>query len=140
MFRFLRSWLGKEAATEDVEPLERKDPRWERGVKEARERWPDFVSAFRARRKGDREFRVKSPFGAEGVLDYAWILVDSINDEEAIGMVMGDLRIREPRRGEIVTISVMTIIDWAFERDGQIQGAFIAQAWGHTPGSVPERR
>ena len=128
MLRFLRSWLGKGAATEDVQPLEQKDPRWERGIKEAHEQWPEFVAAFRARQKGDREFRVKSPFGAEGVLDYAWILVDSINGEEVEGIVMDDLRIREPRPGEVVTVPVRTIQDWAFERGGEIKGAFIARA------------
>jgi uncharacterized protein YegJ (DUF2314 family) len=102
------------------------DPRMQAAAAEARQRWPEFVEAFR---EGSGElFSIKAPVRGGGKTEFIWVHVNEIDDLHARGKLgnapvdLGGLR-----EGDSVTVPVVEINDWAFMREGQPHGMFTLQ-------------
>lgn len=103
------------------------DPEMNAAIAEARQRWPEFVAAFAARKEGD-SFLAKYPFTtAEGPLEHIWLVVTEITPDKVDGTINN-----EPyghighQLGDQVTIPSRDISDWAYTTEGskEVVGGF----------------
>lgn len=103
------------------------DPRMQAAVAEARQRWPEFVTAFAAR--DGEHYAVKAPVTAGGNTEFIWVQVESVEGDRITGTLgnepvdLGDLR-----EGSSVTVSANDLADWAFVRGEQPTGLFSLKA------------
>jgi len=91
---------------------------------EARERWPEFVSAFERRKKG-QTFFVKAQLGQEKEREYLWIDVELLHDRNIRGKITSDPK-REIgyREGDIVNVREGDICDWTYSEGKVRLGGF----------------
>jgi uncharacterized protein YegJ (DUF2314 family) len=99
----------------------------DRATQEARERWPEYVAAFHARRPGEG-FGVKKAFRYEGKVEHMWIEVTSIENETIHGRLANEpkhipsLKMKDPATAQLGEIE-----DWLYLRGKEQVGAFQAK-------------
>lgn len=112
------------------------DPRMIEASRQARERWVEFVEAFRSGTASN--CAVKAPVCAGDRTEFIWITVDAITDQEVRGRLgndpvdLGDLRLDSK-----VTVPIDSVEDWVFFRNEQPTGLFSIKALSDIQG---ERR
>jgi uncharacterized protein YegJ (DUF2314 family) len=100
------------------------DPRMLAAVREARRRWPEFVSAFEQREAGQL-FSVKVPIREKKQTEYMWLSVSALED----GMIYGRLD-NEPvtmkrwHAGDRLRVAVRDLNDWLYSRGDTLTGGF----------------
>jgi uncharacterized protein YegJ (DUF2314 family) len=96
-------------------------------AQEARQRWPEFVAAFRSRRSGEG-FAVKKAFQGSGKVEHMWIEVTAIDGQSILGRLANEpkhipaLKMKDP-----VTVQMDEIEDWFFVRGKEQVGGFQAR-------------
>jgi uncharacterized protein YegJ (DUF2314 family) len=93
----------------------------------ARESLPRFIWRMQNPGGGERDFRVKCPFPADGVSgfyrEYLWLGDISFRDGAYYGRVLNrPLYVSGLREGALSSFSVDDICDWMFFKDGKIKG------------------
>jgi uncharacterized protein YegJ (DUF2314 family) len=100
------------------------DPRMEAAVKEARERWPEFVAAFEARQEG-QHFAVKSRFSEGEEVEWMWTGVTAIEQDHVLGLLDNDpVSLKKVKSGSRVRVAIADLGDWMYTRGEELQGGF----------------
>lgn len=91
-------------------------PKMVEAVREAVDRWPEFVAAFRTCAPADRERHiVKAEFREGRKAEYMWVAVSEITDNSVTGMLLNDPHeLIEVHRGAIVTFTLDRLNDWIY--------------------------
>lgn len=94
----------------------------------ARQRWPEFVTAF-AHRRDNEEFFVKVPLATgNGSLEHIWMSVERLESEWITGILKNVPQdIPGHRYGDRLKISSQKMEDWFYSRGGQTFGGFSAE-------------
>lgn len=101
------------------------DPRMEAAMAEARERWPEFADAFRARENDDAPFLVKARFTEGNETEYMWVSVTAIDEPWLEGALENSPNaLPHLNEGDAVRIAVEDMCDWLYARNGEPVGAF----------------
>ncbi|RYG41255.1 DUF2314 domain-containing protein [bacterium] len=127
MLREGRAMEAMSTATFDpVSGVEDDDERINAAMEEARQRWPEFVAAFAARRKkGDEPFLVKGRFTWGEHVEHMWLTPESVSSDGVEGDLQNDsLYNGRLRKGTKVKIKYADISDWAFLKDEEMSGLF----------------
>ena len=92
------------------------DPRMKAAVKEAKQRWPEFVEAFEKRSPSDEEkFIIKAEFIEGEMSEFMWVSVSELEEEIIHGRLMNDPHeLMDVHRGAKVEIPVKDLNDWIF--------------------------
>lgn len=99
------------------------DPRMKAAVAEARQRWPEFVSAFQ--NQAGEYFSVKAPVRSAGNTEFIWIHVDALEEDAVRGRLGNDpVDLGHLKEGDAVTVPLSEVNDWAFLQAGQPIGMF----------------
>ena len=100
------------------------DPLMMRAVQEARERWPEFVTAFEDRQAGD-VFSVKAPLREGETTEFMWLSVTALENNLIFGRLDNDpVSISRIKCGDPVRVAVNDLNDWFYSSGNQQQGGF----------------
>lgn len=103
----------------------RDDPRMAAAVKEARESFPEFASAFAGRSDPEQPFIIKARFQEGEKVEYMWVLVTEIRGQEIRGTLENiPNELVGPKKGDVVRVPVAELNDWVYARDDQERGGF----------------
>lgn len=81
---------------------------------EARRRWPEFVSAYNARKTG-QYFGVKGPFEEGDLREFMWLTVDEIDGEQVHGRLESQpASLKGWKREQDIHIKVANVDDWLY--------------------------
>ncbi len=90
------------------------DPRMRAAVGEARQRWPEFVAAFKGRRPGGN-YAVKAAVTREGNTEFIWLEVVGLEPEFIHGKLANDpVDLGELKLGDQIEVPLTALNDWAF--------------------------
>ncbi len=104
--------------------VDSRDAEIQAAEQEARRRWPEFESLYRARTAG-QQFYVKVLFTKFNESESMWLAVDSLSDTKAGGTLRNDPKLlREMRRGQAVEVANADICDWMVKGVGVPRGGF----------------
>jgi uncharacterized protein YegJ (DUF2314 family) len=108
----------KDAEHVPVVPIESTDGELEEAVAEARRRWPEFVQAFRSRKKNEA-FAVKASFTDGENTEWMWVIVSEIRGDTVAGELgNAPVNVGGLQEGAMVEVSAAEIGDWMY-RDGK---------------------
>jgi uncharacterized protein YegJ (DUF2314 family) len=94
------------------------DPRMKKAVKEARRRWPEFVTAFEQRELDDF-FSIKAPIREGENCEFMWVNATAIEGERIFGTLGNDpVLLKKVRDGDRVVVSVADLNDWMYIKKG----------------------
>ncbi len=114
------------------------DPRLLAAVREARRRWPEFVSAFEQRENGQL-FSVKIPVREGKLTEYMWLSVSALEHEMIYGRLDNEpVSMRRIHAGDRLRIPVRDLNDWLFTRGDTVAGGFTIDVLSNAP-KRPER-
>ena len=100
------------------------DPLMMRAVQEARERWPEFVTAFEERQPGD-VFSVKAALSNGDTTEFMWLSVGAIENNVIFGRLDNDpVNIGRIKSGDRVRVAVADLNDWLYTLGNQQHGGF----------------
>ncbi len=119
--------LFDEPTFEPVIEISDHHPKMAEAVREAVQRWPEFVAAFRSCAPADRERHiVKAEFREGRKAEFMWVAVSEIGEDAVTGMLMNDPHeLMEVHRGAVVTFTLDRLNDWIYPgRDGAHVGGF----------------
>ncbi len=119
--------LFDEPTFEPVIELADHHPKMVEAVREAVDRWPEFVASFRSCAPADREKHIaKAEFRESRKAEFMWVAVSEIAEDSVTGMLLNDPHeLLEVHRGAIVTFSLDRLNDWIYPgRDGSHVGGF----------------
>lgn len=108
-----------------VTPFSPKDKRLQGAVMEARERWPEFETAYRSGlMSAESPGIVKHPFGPKDAIEHMWVEVRAIEGDRIRGVLlnrpMGAIGLKE---GMEVEVGASTLTDWVYlGSDGPVGG------------------
>jgi uncharacterized protein YegJ (DUF2314 family) len=86
----------------------------------------EFVSAFRARKAGTKDYFVKKPYPTpSGGHEHMWIEITEENDGVLKGTVSNEAEeTREVRNGQVVTLNISEISDWKYQDGNKLVGGY----------------
>lgn len=100
------------------------DPLMMRAVQEARERWPEFVTAFEERGPGD-VFSVKAALSDGDATEFMWLSVGAIENNVIFGRLDNDpVSIGRIKSGDRVRVAVADLNDWLYTLGNHQHGGF----------------
>ena len=102
----------------------------ESAMQQARERWPEFVEAFKQRESEEDIFLAKAHFEGEDGGEYMWLKVFGMEPEYVHGHLINEpMRRTKLRNGSQVEVPVGEICDWVCQGpDGKPMGNFTNEA------------
>jgi|GEM_PF-2167661 len=116
--------LFNEGNGDEVMLVDSDDERMAVAVAEARRRWPEFVAAFRQSDDPDSCI-AKGPFGDGHNVEYMWISVTEITADTIQGKLLSSpFKVRGIKEGQLVTLPVEDLNDWAFISESGPVGMF----------------
>ena len=93
-------------------------------IEEARQRWPQFVTAWN-NRQGSCMFLVKARFEEPDGVEHMWIRVDRIEGDKITGELGNQPGIyRKAKQGDSVTVEQSQLSDWAYITKSESDGGF----------------
>jgi uncharacterized protein YegJ (DUF2314 family) len=119
--------LFEEPTFEPVIEIADNHPKMAEAVREAVNRWPEFVAAYEVSNALLRErFIVKAEFREGRKSEFMWVSVRNIRIGEITGILMNDPHeLLEVHRGARVTFSLDRLNDWLYpDHDGSHIGGF----------------
>lgn len=102
------------------------DPRMAAAVAEARERWPEFVAAFKARQPGGN-YAVKVPITRDDNTEFIWLEVIGLEPEYVHGRLANDpVNLGNLELGDQVEAPIAELNDWTYchQDDDEPAGLF----------------
>jgi uncharacterized protein YegJ (DUF2314 family) len=116
------------------------DPRMKAAVAEARQRWPDFVTAFQARKPGGN-YAVKAPITREDNTEFIWLEVIGLEPEYVHGKLANDpVALGDLKLGDQVEVPLSELNDWMYRHseDDEVTGLFtvkiLSEKWNGVAG------
>lgn len=108
--------LFNEPTFEPVIEISDNNPRMAAAVREAVNRWPEFVDAYTSARSEEKErFIAKAEFRESRKSEYMWVTVERITSTEVSGILMNDPHeLFEVHRGANVTFTLERLNDWIY--------------------------
>jgi uncharacterized protein YegJ (DUF2314 family) len=104
------------------------DPAMKGAVAEARERWPEFVEAFRSPKPGQEHFAVKLPITDGKNTEFIWVSVASIEGDEILGDLANQpVDLRFMKEGDRVRGKLEDLNDWAWLEGEEMVGGFTSK-------------
>lgn len=103
----------------------------EDAIQQARERWPEFVAAFKIREPGDERYLVKARFvGEDDEAEHMWVQVIGLEPEYVHGHLCNDpMHTKKLKQGSQVELPVADVSDWVCpDAEGNPLGNFTHQA------------
>lgn len=103
----------------------------EQAIQQARERWPEFVAAFKIREPGDERYLVKARFvGEDDEAEHMWAQVIGLEPEYLHGHLLNDpMHTKKLKQGSQVEVPVSDVSDWVCpDAEGNPLGNFTHQA------------
>lgn len=119
--------LFDEPTFEPVIEISDHHPKMAEAVRQAVERWPEFVDAFRSCVPSERERHiVKAEFREGRKAEFMWVAVSEITEDDVTGMLLNDPHeLIEVHRGAAVTFTLDRLNDWIYPgRNGSHVGGF----------------
>ena len=127
----LRAPNPMEALGWDMSPvisISSDDPAMKAAVAEARERWPEFVEAFRSPKPGQEHFAVKLPITDGKNTEFIWVSVASIEGDEILGDLANQpVDLRFMKEGHRVRGTLADLNDWAWLEGEEMVGGFTSK-------------
>jgi uncharacterized protein YegJ (DUF2314 family) len=115
-------------AMSPVVPISGDDPRMKAAVAEARERWPEFLAAFRSPKPGQQHFAVKLPITDGKNTEFIWVSVVSIEGGEILGDLANQpVDLRFMKEGDRVRGKLEDLNDWAWLEGQELVGGFTSK-------------
>ncbi len=109
------------------------DPRLLAAVREARRRWPEFVSAFEQRESG-QIFSVKVPVREGKQTEYMWLSVSALENEMIYGRLDNEpVAMKRMHAGDRLRVPVRDLNDWLFTRGDTLAGGFTIEVLSNAP-------
>lgn len=103
------------------------DQKMKEAVREARQRWPEFVAAFR-KRTSEQTFGVKVPVSDGENKEFMWIIVSSIDNDFVHGVLDNDpLDLKRIKRGAKIRAKLKRVNDWMYNQGEEMIGGFTAK-------------
>jgi uncharacterized protein YegJ (DUF2314 family) len=104
------------------------DPLMIKAVETAKQRWPEFVSAFEA--QAGENFSVKAPITRSGNTEFIWVTVTAIEGDTIYGELANDPGDLGPLKlGSKVTVPLAELNDWCYvDSEGNLTGGFTIEA------------
>lgn len=119
--------LFEEPTFEPIIEISDNNPKMAAAVKEAIDRWDEFVKEFESRRieESDR-YIVKAEFKEGATCEYMWVQVETVHAGEVEGVLMNDPHeLMNVHRGAKVTFTLERLNDWIYPTsDGSHVGGF----------------
>ena len=107
-----------------VTPMPADDPRMIGAERNARERFGEFVESFALRDPSDT-FAVKAAFRDDFGLEYLWVRVRHLDDDNLHGTLDNEPRtLKSVRRGQSVRVARDLVNDWLVVQNGRVLGGF----------------
>ena len=119
--------LFREPTFEPIIEISDSNPKMADAVKEARNRWQEFLSAFQKSSSADTDrFIVKAEFREGAKCEYMWLSVTAASRGSFSGVLMNDPHeLLDVHRGASVTLELDKLNDWIFQdEDGEHIGGF----------------
>lgn len=120
----------QETMTVPMVQVDGDDPLMVAAVAKARERWPEFCTAFDA--GAGENFSIKAPVTGGGNTEFIWISVTAIEGERVYGTLgnepadLGKLKL-----GSKVSVAAADLNDWGYlDSAGEFVGGFTVEAMG----------
>lgn len=128
----------KQAQQPSPPAINEDDPRLVAAVAEARQRWPEFLTAF-AKRQADQIFSIRAalPVKTSGKTEPIWVRVSQIDDQTIHGHLDSDPLDLNLKSDVPVVVELQTLTDWAFTQDQKTTGLFTLKALHDSPKSFP---
>lgn len=96
------------------------NPKMKKAVKEANERWPEFVEAFNSGNENLTNFLIKAPITDGKNTEYIWIDVKKINKDTIKGELENKpINVKNAKLGDPVTVSLEDLNDWMYIKNGE---------------------
>jgi uncharacterized protein YegJ (DUF2314 family) len=109
------------------------DPRLLAAVREARRRWPEFVTAFEQRESG-QIFSVKVPVREGKQTEYMWLSVSALEHEMIYGRLDNEpVAMKRLHAGDRLRVPVGDLNDWLFTRGDTLAGGFTIEVLANSP-------
>jgi len=109
------------------------DPRLLAAAREARRRWPEFVTAFEQRESGQL-FSVKVPVREGKQTEYMWLSVSALEHEMIYGRLDNEpASMRRLHAGDRLRVPVRALNDWLFTRGDTLAGGFTIDVLSNAP-------
>lgn len=104
---------------ENVVQVTDKDVEMNRAIAEARQRWPELVTAFASQKEGDI-FSAKYPFPVVGGgHEHIWLTVTEVTADRVTGTIDNEpVKRIDHEVGDRVTVPSAEISDWLYTRAG----------------------
>lgn len=99
----------------------------EKAIATAREKWPEFVAAFKSREAGDERYLVKASFiGEDDEAEHMWLQVFGLEPEYVHGHLLNEpMHTTKLKKGSQVEVGVSDISDWICpDAEGNMLGNF----------------
>ena len=85
---------------------------------------PDFLKHFDKPMAKEAEFMVKYDVDPTDGVEYVWATISGRSDVSLDGILINQPVNTQDKLGDRVTIRQSDVIDWAYRRDGIMQGSF----------------
>lgn len=102
--------------------------------RQARARWPQFVTAFEIDARSEQEmeqpeqFSVKAPITVNQITEFIWITVTAIENQIIYGLLCNQpVSLEGLSKGDRVRVSVNRLNDWIYSHRGTSYGGFTVQ-------------
>lgn len=107
-----------------MEQVHKDDRDMNAAIEQARERWPQFVTAWKSR-QGKCLFLVKARFEEPEGVEHMWIRVERIDGDKITGELGNQPGIyRKAKQGDSVTVELSQLSDWAYRTPTEGDGGF----------------
>jgi uncharacterized protein YegJ (DUF2314 family) len=117
-----------EPTFEPIYEIAADDERMAAAVREARQRWPEFVHEFthNVPAQGSDRFLVKAEFSEGNKSEFMWVLVMALDDDQIHGELLNDPHeLVDIHRGARLSLPRSQIADWLYrDAGGRIVGGF----------------
>jgi uncharacterized protein YegJ (DUF2314 family) len=103
-------------------------PAMRAAVAEAKQRWPEFVAAFRNPKPGQTNFAVKLPITDGRNTEFIWVAVTSLEGDEILGdLANRPVDLRFMKEGDRVRGRLADLNDWAWLEGQDMVGGFTSK-------------
>jgi uncharacterized protein YegJ (DUF2314 family) len=115
-------------AVSPVVPIDGDHPAMRAAVAEAKQRWPEFVEAFRNPKPGQTNFAVKLPITDGRNTEFIWVAVTSLEGDEILGdLANRPVDLRFMKEGDRVRGKLEDLNDWAWLEGPEMVGGFTSK-------------
>jgi uncharacterized protein YegJ (DUF2314 family) len=121
--------LFEEPTYAPIVEVDGEDPRMVAAVKEARERWPEFVAAFEKKDNLQNPFLIKAEFQQDDCSEYMWVSVINIERNTIHGVLENTPgKLTNVKEGQTVRVDLSSLNDWLYIKYEEGVGGFTMKA------------